>query len=359
MVAGSEEPTIQDLGSLNFRTLRWVGDVDGVLHILDQTLLPDREQERVLAEPHQVIEAIQQLAVRGAPAIGVAAAYGLCLALRGCTQLEQLQAKLDETIPSMRAARPTAVNLHHMVDRMSSVAMEAAAEDLDCQQFRERFLAEARAIDEEDQRYCRGIGESGAGLIAEGSTILTHCNAGALATAGNGTALSVLYTAWQRGTRFSVLADETRPLLQGSRLTAWELQRSGIPVDVICDGAAGSFFQQGAIDLVITGSDRIAANGDAANKIGTYSIAALARAHEVPFYIAAPSSSFDLSIESGHEIPIEQRSSDEIWSPMGQKQPLEGVGYRNPAFDVTPASHIAGWITELGILQPPFEEIRR
>ncbi len=358
MVAGSEESKIQDLGSLNFRTLRWVGEVDGVLHILDQTLLPEQERERILETPQQVIEAIQQLAVRGAPAIGVTAAYGLCLALRGCHQIEQLQERLDEAIPTMRAARPTAVNLHHMVDRMSAVAKEAISDGNGCQQLRERLLEEARAIDEEDQRHCRGIGESGADLVVEGSTILTHCNAGALATAGSGTALSVLYTAWQRGTRFSVLADETRPLLQGSRLTAWELQRIGIPVDVICDGAAGSFFQQGEIDLVITGSDRIAANGDAANKIGTYSIAALARAHEVPFYIAAPSSTFDLDIDSGREIPIEQRSSAEIWSQTGQKQPLDGIGYRNPAFDVTPASHIAGWITELGILQPPFDEIR-
>ncbi|MDE0959756.1 MAG: S-methyl-5-thioribose-1-phosphate isomerase [Planctomycetota bacterium] len=339
-------------------TLEWVGDIDGCLHIIDQTRLPQHNQQRILKHPADVIEAIQQLAVRGAPAIGVAAAYGLCLALRGCDQIDQVRALWQVAIAPMRQARPTAVNLQHMVDRMNRVATSPSCTDLDGVSLRNRLLEEARAIEAQDQHFCRAIGAAGAELIQDGATILTHCNAGALATAGQGTALSVLYHAWQNGKRFRVLADETRPLLQGSRLTAWELQQSGIPVDVICDGASGSFFQSGEIDLVITGSDRVAANGDAANKIGTYTIASLARAHDVPFYIAAPSSTFDFSLENGAQIPIEQRSEQEIWSIAGGQRPPKGIGYKNPAFDITPASHIRGWITEAGVLQPPFEAIR-
>ena len=348
-----------DQTSQRFRTLHWVGETDGCLHMIDQTLLPDQEQERIAEQPEQVIEAIQQLAVRGAPAIGVAAAYGLCLALRNCQHIDEVRSRFQAALPAMRAARPTAVNLQHMVDRMAQIESSTECSRLDGADLKQRLLAEARAIDEQDQQFCRAIGQSGAELIADGSTILTHCNAGALATAGTGTALSVLYEAWKQGKRFQVLADETRPLLQGSRLTAWELQKNGIPVEVICDGAAGSFFYNGEIDIVITGSDRVAANGDAANKIGTYTIASLARAHQVPFYIAAPSTTFDLTIANGGEIPIEQRPAEEIWKPAAQQQPPEGISYRNPAFDVTPASHIAGWITEVGILRPPFEEIRR
>lgn len=348
-----------DSHSPQFRTLHWVGDTDGSLHLIDQTLLPDQEQERILQKPEQVIEAIQELAVRGAPAIGVAAAYGLCLAVRSCQQIDEVRENFREALPSMRAARPTAVNLQHMVDRMAKIESAEECSALDGAGLKQRLLEEARSIDEEDQQFCQSIGQSGAQLIQDGATVLTHCNAGALATAGSGTALSVIYQAWQQGRRFRVLADETRPLLQGSRLTAWELQKNGIPVDVICDGAAGSFFYNGEIDLVITGSDRIAANGDAANKIGTYTIASLARAHQVPFFIAAPSSTFDFNVASGNEIPIEQRAAEEIWQPASQQQPPEGIGYRNPAFDVTPASHIKGWITETGILQPPFDEIRR
>ena len=258
----------------------------------------------------------------------------------------------------MRQARPTAVNLQHMVDRMDRIARSPSCADLDGVSLRARLLEEARAIELQDQQFCRAIGAAGADLIPDGGTVLTHCNAGALATAGQGTALSVLYQAWRSGKRFRVLADETRPLLQGSRLTAWELQKSGIPVDVICDGASGSFFQAGEIDLVITGSDRIAANGDAANKIGTYTIASLARAHDVPFFIAAPSSTFDFSLDDGTQIPIEQRGESEVWSLAADERPPEGIGYKNPAFDVTPASHIHGWITEAGLLQPPFEAIR-
>ncbi len=358
MPGGPAESTAPEAWNLSFMTLEWVGDIDGALHILDQTLLPGSQQQRILEQPSDVIEAIQQLAVRGAPAIGVAAAYGLCLASRGCEQIEQVRERWDAAIAPMRQARPTAVNLHHMVDRMNRVATSPAAAELDGVSLRVRLLEEARAIEAQDQHFCRAIGVAGADLIPEGATVLTHCNAGALATAGQGTALSVLYQAWRNGKRFRVLADETRPLLQGSRLTAWELQKSGIPVDVICDGASGSFFQAGEIDLVITGADRIAANGDAANKIGTYTIASLARAHDVPFYIAAPSSTFDFTIDGGEQIPIEERDAEEIWNVSSRQRPAARIGYRNPAFDVTPASHIAGWITEAGVLKPPFLEIR-
>ena len=358
MPGGRAESTAPEAWNLSFMTLEWVGDIDGALHILDQTLLPKSQQQRILEQPSDVIEAIQQLAVRGAPAIGVAAAYGLCLASRGCEQIEQVRARWDAALHPMRQARPTAVNLQHMVDRMDRIARSPSCADLDGVSLRARLLEEARAIELQDQQFCRAIGAAGADLIPDGGTVLTHCNAGALATAGQGTALSVLYQAWRSGKRFRVLADETRPLLQGSRLTAWELQKSGIPVDVICDGASGSFFQAGEIDLVITGSDRIAANGDAANKIGTYTIASLARAHDVPFFIAAPSSTFDFSLDDGTQIPIEQRGESEVWSLAADERPPEGIGYKNPAFDVTPASHIHGWITEAGLLQPPFEAIR-
>jgi methylthioribose-1-phosphate isomerase len=347
-----------DSTSHRFRTLHWVGDTDGCLHLIDQTLLPEKEQQRIIEQPEQLVEAIQQLAVRGAPAIGVAAAYGLCLAVRNCDDIAEVRSRFQQALPALRSARPTAVNLQHMVDRMADLESSAECEHLDGAAMKERLLTEARAIDEQDQQCCLAIGESGSSLIADGATVLTHCNAGALATAGTGTALSVLYEAWKQGKRFQVLAGETRPLLQGSRLTAWELQKNGIPVEVICDGAAGSFFQSGEIDVVITGSDRIAANGDAANKIGTYTIASLAKAHQVPFYIAAPSTTFDLSIASGEEIPIEQRSADEIWSPMGQQQPPEGIGTRNPAFDVTPARYVTAQITERGICEATEESMK-
>ncbi len=358
MDAGKPETMRESTPTLPFRTLHWAGDIDGSLHILDQTRLPDQQLDRILETPDQVIEAICQLAVRGAPAIGVAAAYGLCLALRGVEESEVARNLWRQAVPAMRAARPTAVNLHHMVDRLDAVASKGFDSDLDARTIRVQLLEEAATIEKEDQNFCRDIGVSGAHLIGDGATILTHCNAGALATAGIGTALSVLYTAWQQGCRFRVLADETRPLLQGARLTAWELQQSGIPVDVIADGAAGHFFQRGEIDLVITGSDRVAANGDAANKIGTYPIASLARAHDVPFYIAAPSSTFDFTTDGGDQIPIEERGAEEIWQASCSQRPAAEIGYRNPAFDVTPASHIAGWITEAGVLKPPFLEIR-
>ena len=339
-------------------TLRWVGDIDGVLQLLDQTRLPHEEVTLDLPTPEKVIEAIVQLAVRGAPAIGVAGAYALCLASRGMTDREKILDRLKKVAPLVRDCRPTAVNLAAMVERMMQSLHFHEESSLGGLEIRQQLLDLAQTIEREDQDFCTRIGQAGADLVPEGGTVITHCNAGALATAGAGTALSVLYSAWDSGRRFRVLADETRPLLQGSRITAWELQKKGIPVEVICDGAAGSYFQRGKIDMVITGADRIAANGDAANKIGTYMLATLAAAHDVPFYIAAPSSTFDFETENGQLIPIEERDEKEIWYPLGEDRPQGKIRYGNPAFDVTPASLIKGWITEAGILQAPFSEIR-
>ena len=342
----------------SFFTLKWKGDIDGTLLLLDQTLLPHQNVILDLKSPQQVMDAIVKLAVRGAPAIGVAGAYALCLATRDLTNSSDVRVRLKEVAPSVRNCRPTAVNLATMVDRMMNLLNSEAAASLEGQKLRELLFSEASRIEREDQDYCQRIGLAGASVIPNGSTVITHCNAGALATAGSGTALSVVYQAWEEGRRFQVLADETRPLLQGSRITAWELQRKNIPVEVICDGAAGSYFQRGLIDVVITGSDRIASNGDAANKIGTYSLSTLAKAHGIPFYIAAPSTTFDFNIQNGTQIPIEERPEEEIWSVVGKKRPIGNIKYGNPAFDITPASSITGWITELGIIQPPFEEIR-
>ena len=346
----------------DFFTLRWQGDIDGCLQLLDQTQLPHVETILELHSPEEVISAIVQLSVRGAPAIGVAGAYALCLATRKLSDWDEIVRSLETFAPLVRECRPTAINLATMVDRMLDVLKSEIAENQPSAspngiKLRNRLFAEAQAIEKEDQDFCHRIGLSGSSLIPEGATILTHCNAGALATAGSGTALSVLYAAWESGCRFQVLADETRPLLQGSRITAWELQKKGIPVEVICDGAAGSYFQRQRVDMVITGADRIAANGDSANKIGTYTLATLAAAHEVPFYIAAPSSTFDFQVSRGQEIPIEERDEKEIWYPLGDQRPAGNTRYGNPAFDVTPANLIHGWITEAGILQPTFTEI--
>ncbi|MCA8962217.1 MAG: S-methyl-5-thioribose-1-phosphate isomerase [Planctomycetes bacterium] len=334
--------------------IHWEGDRDGFVSMIDQTQLPDECEQLEITTPSAMIAAIRRLSIRGAPAIGVAAAYGVCLATRGLTDGSAIDRALDDWLPRIREARPTAVNLHHMVDRMDRTRRTCELRGL---VLRDRLLEEARSIQAEDFELCRRIGESGADLIADGSRVLTHCNAGALATAGQGTALSVMYAAHAAGRRFEVIADETRPLLQGARLTAWELSRSGIPVTLICDNAAAHLFAKREIDLVITGADRIAANGDAANKIGTYGVACLAARHGVPFYIAAPSTTFDLGIAGGDEIPIEERDPHEVWRVAGESGPPAGVKIRNPAFDVTPAELIAGWITEHGILHPPFREL--
>jgi methylthioribose-1-phosphate isomerase len=299
----------------------------------------------------EVWEAIRSLRVRGAPAIGVAAAMGVVLGVQKHPGPETYGQRLREVTAYLRTSRPTAVNLFWALDRMER-CFESECRGLAPMEWTGRLLQEARAIEEEDRATCRAIGLAGAGLIGEGQGVLTHCNAGGLATAGSGTALAVLYSAAEQGRRFRVFADETRPLLQGSRLTAWELHRAGVEVTLICDSMAAQVMKEGKVQLVIVGADRIAANGDTANKIGTYGVALLARAHGIPFYVAAPSSTFDLSLPSGDLIPIEQRDAREVTHGLGKQTAPEGVGVYNPAFDVTPHPLITGIITEKGIIRP-------
>ena len=334
-------------------TVAWAG---GAVRLIDQRRLP---AELVYLECRTVEElwtAIKELAVRGAPAIGVAAAYGAIMAVweSPAGETSQLLAELQAACDHLATSRPTAVNLFWALERMKRVAAESVA--LSPTDFKERLLAEAEAVREEDLELSRRMGRAGAELIPDGATVLTHCNAGALATAGLGTALAPIYAAAAAGRKVSVLADETRPLLQGARLTAWELRRAGIPVTVICDGMAAAAMKAGKADLVITGADRIAANGDAANKIGTYGLALAARHHRIPFYIAAPHSTFDLAIPDGAHIPIEEREHHEVLAPRGQQWAPPGVPAWNPAFDVTDHELIEALITDAGLLKPPYTE---
>lgn len=334
-------------------TLRWDGDHDGFLELLDQTVLPTTVQVRPCHTVEDVWEAIKVLCVRGAPAIGVAAAFGMCLGTRDAKGLDRraFLAHAEKAGDYLNSSRPTAVNLAWAVHRMLGVAREVEAST--GQAIWERMYDEAHAMACEDAEVCRRIGEHGANLIPDGGAVLTHCNAGALATVAWGTALSLMYVAHERGRRFKVYADETRPLLQGARLTAFELAAAGLDVTVLCDGAAASLLTSGRVQVVVTGADRIAANGDAANKIGTLGVA-LAAAHAgVPFYVAAPRSTFDLSLGSGKEIPIEERAEDELRRFGGQQDVVaQGAACYNPAFDVTPASLIAGIVTEAGVIRP-------
>jgi methylthioribose-1-phosphate isomerase len=335
------------------QAVRWSDDGIGV-RILDQRQLPAREVYRDLRTVDEVREAIVTLAVRGAPAIGIAGAMGLTLALDGSesdgrTVLEKLSAAEGH----IRDARPTAVNLAWAVERIMQAARDAG-ETLT----RSTLIDEATAILDEDRAMCRAIGMHGASLIPDGARVLTHCNTGALATGGIGTALAAVYAAVEQGKRVEVFADETRPLLQGSRLTAWELQRAGIPVTVLVDGAAASLMATRGVDLCIVGADRIAANGDVANKIGTYQLAIAAKHHGVPFYVAAPSSTFDARIPSGREIRIEQRAADEVRCGAGSMTAPPDVDVYNPAFDVTPASLISAIVSDQGVHRPPFHFAR-
>jgi methylthioribose-1-phosphate isomerase len=280
---------------------------------------------------------------------------GVVVGVQGCDDPARYAERLREVTAYLRSSRPTAVNLFWALERMER-CFERKCRQGSPQEWTRRLLAEALAIEDEDRRMCRAIGAAGASLIAEGQGVLTHCNAGGLATADYGTALAVMFAAAEEGRRFHVYADETRPLLQGARLTAWELCQAGIPVTLICDSMAGQVMKEGRVQLVVVGADRIAANGDTANKIGTYGVALLARAHGIPFYVAAPSSTFDLSLANGDGIPIEQRDPREITHGFGQQTAPDGVAVYNPAFDVTPHHLIAGIITEKGILQPVSEE---
>ncbi len=343
------------------QTLSWVGGIDGFLEIVDQRQLPVKLVKLQCRDIKQVCEAINTLAVRGAPAIGVAAAYGLVLGIQqsgaGCRLTEALSV-LAGSCDCLASSRPTAANLFWAVERVRRRAQEfvAAHPEADLQALRTAILNEAAAIYEEDVEMCRRIGENGEAFIGPGAGVLTHCNAGALATSGQGTALSVMFEAHKKGKTFKVYVDETRPLLQGARLTAWELLQADIGATVICDNMAGWLMKQGEIDMVITGADRIAANGDIANKIGTYSLSVLARGHNIPFYVAAPSSTFDLSIKSGDEIPIEQRAPEEVTMFADRQVAPAGVKVYNPAFDVTEASLITAIITEKGVVEEPSAE---
>ncbi len=334
-------------------TLRWQGDVDGHLTLIDQTLLPVELLEIDCKDVETVWEAIKMLRVRGAPAIGIAAAYGVCVGIQTVNSgsNQQFFDRLTEVTDYLATSRPTAVNLFWALDRMKAKA-EALRENHSAMEIQQELLNEARAIHDEDREMCHAIGRHGAELLSDGQGVLTHCNAGGLATAEYGTALSVFFTAQDQGKNVQVFVDETRPLLQGARLTAWELTQRGIHATLICDSMAAQVMREGRIQAVVTGADRIAANGDSANKIGTYSVAVLAASHEIPFYIAAPSSTFDLSIASGDEIPIELRDSKEITHGFGRQTAPADVEVYNPAFDVTPAQLIKGIITERGVIEP-------
>lgn len=340
-----------------FRTLRWQGGPDGNLLLIDQTLLPLELKEIECATIEQVWEAIRMLRVRGAPAIGIAAAYGVCVGVRPAIEAgeDAFFEKLKEVTEYLAQSRPTAVNLFwglgRMKDRARSLRGKASPEELFA-----ALLAEAQTIEEEDRAMCRAIGRHGAALLSDGMGVLTHCNAGGLATADYGTALAVIFAAHEEGKRLHVYCDETRPLLQGARLTSWELQQWGIETTLICDSVAAHVMQQGRVQAVITGADRIAANGDAANKIGTYSVALAAAAHGIPFFVAAPSSTFDLSVPRGNQIPIEERDPREVTHGFGRQTAPTGVNVYNPAFDVTPARLIQALICERGIIEPVGQE---
>ena len=325
-----------------------------MLRLLDQTRLPLEQVTIEIRDYREATDAIRDMQVRGAPAIGVTAAYAVAMAASEFQAVDHsgFMAQLKEAGAQIESARPTAVNLHWAVRRMLQVAESVSGLD----QMADRLLAEAQRIQEDDEAINRRMGDLGKDLIPEGGSVLTHCNAGALATAAFGTAVGVIRASWEAGRRFEVFNTETRPFLQGARLTAWEFQQLGIPSTLIVDSAAGMLMREGRIGCVITGADRIAANGDTANKIGTYSLAVLAKENEIPFYVAAPISTVDLSLASGDEIQIEERASIEVTHFQGQLTAPVGVEALNPAFDVTPQRYIEAIVTENGVCRAPFLE---
>ncbi len=325
----------------------------GAVRIVDQRALPEDFATRDLESVAAVADAIRHLQVRGAPLIGIAAAMGLVAGLRDDRALARgpFLAKLEAHAALLAATRPTAVNLRWALDRMLAAARDTPGEG---GVVWDRLQAEATAIWEEDRAMCRKIGEHGLALLPDGTKVLTHCNAGALATGGIGTALAPIYLAHEAGRNVQVFADESRPVLQGARLTAWELTHAGIPCTVIADAAAGALMRAAQVDVVLVGADRIARNGDFANKIGTYGLAVLAFHHSVPFYCCAPSSTIDASVADGDGIPIEQRPADEVKMLAGRPVAPAEAGVLNPAFDVTPARYVTGYVTDRGIVKPPF-----
>lgn len=349
------------------RTVWWEEDDHGeAVCMIDQSLLPQQFVYLRLTHEQQIAEAITTLKVRGAPAIGVTVAFGIALALyrllheRGdALTLDEAQKHVHAVSEILHRTRPTAVNLFWAIERMQRCLHLGMNEQVSVQRLAELLRDEAQAIADEDFDACMKMGIYGAELILDGDILLTHCNAGALATAGWGTALAPMYVAHKAGKKLHVFVDETRPVLQGARLTAWELQQQGIPLTLITDNMAGHFMRHGGIKAVFVGADRIAANGDVANKIGTYSVAVLAQAHHIPFYVVAPRSTIDLNLASGEQIPIEQRHPEEVTSIRGTSIAPAGIHVANPAFDITPHAYITAIITEAGIARPPYEETLR
>ena len=331
---------------------------DDVIVMVDQRKLPAQEVYVRCRTAPEVAKAIRTMVIRGAPAIGVAAAYGIALGMRRSTAkgTTQFTVEFQKTCDLMAGTRPTAVNLFWAIDRLKRAFAEGAQAGESPQELSARLEREAKAIHDEDVANCRLMGGHGASVVNDGARVLTHCNAGALATAGYGSALGVIRAAVEQGKKIAVFADETRPFMQGARLTAWELVRDGINTTVITESMAGPLMRDGEIDVVIVGADRIAANGDTANKIGTYTVAVLAHEHRIPFYVAAPLSTIDLATPDGHQIPIEERDQREVTHFGTSRVTPEGAKTRNPAFDVTPHRYIAGIITECGILRPPYAE---
>lgn len=341
------------------KTVEWT---DEGVRMLDQRLLPTEEKYLMLRSYDEVAEAIKKMVVRGAPAIGVSAAMGLALGAKQSvgTSVADLEYDFNYMCDVMSATRPTAVNLFWAIERMRDEFRRASAETDDVEKVKHRLVLQSQAIFDEDIKANRALGRFGGELIPDNSTVLTHCNAGALATAGDyGTALGVIRGARDAGKRVAVIADETRPFLQGSRLTAWELSKDEIPVTIITDNMAGHIMKQGKVDTVVVGADRIVANGDTANKIGTYMVAVLAKEHGIPFYVAAPISTIDLSLSTGEEITIEERDTREVTHIREQQLAPTGVDVQNPAFDVTPNELITAIITDKGVARQPFTESLR
>ncbi len=337
------------------KTLEWTDE--GVV-MIDQRVLPTEEVYPVFRTYEEVADAIKEMVVRGAPAIGVAAAMGVALGARdsGSDDPAEFERSFNRICEVIGSTRPTAVNLFWAIERMRSLFNRLKAEGKTPAGIRSAMIDEARRMHDEDIEINRTMGRFGAELIPDGATVLTHCNAGALATAGYGTALGVVRAAVESGKKVAVFADETRPFLQGARLTAWELQKDDIPVTLITDNMAGHFMKKGRIDCVVVGADRIAANGDVANKIGTYTVAVLAKENNIPFYVAAPISTLDLTLASGDLIPIEERNQEEVTHVKGAQLAPAGISIANPAFDVTPNQYVAAIITERGVARPPFTE---